>query len=162
MLYKMTLQEAQERALDLMHHGNDCGPSVMQVMCETSGFDSGLFWAGFALYGGIAGQQRATCGTISAAAVYLGLRHRMPLTDKEIVTRERKIIEKEANGLAKEFIQKFGSTICIELVKLDLSIPENWKKYEEENITAKTCDLFVKFVLEKLYETEVKRDQIKQ
>ncbi len=158
MLFKMTLQEAQERALDLMHHGNDCGPSVMQVMCETSGFDSDLFWTGFPLYGGIAGQQRATCGAAAAAAVYLGLRHRMPLTDKEAVARERKIIEKEANGLATEFIQKFGSTICLELVKLDFSKPENWKKYEEENITAITCDLFVKFVLEKLYEIEEKRD----
>jgi hypothetical protein len=81
----------------------------------------------------------------------------MPLTDKESVARERKIIEKEAKGLATEFIQRFGSTICLELVKLDLSIPENWKKYEEENITAITCDLFVNFVLDKLYEIEEKR-----
>ena len=154
MKFKMTLEEAKERALDLMHHGNDCGPSVMQVMCETSGFDEDLFWAGFALYGGIAGQQRATCGAVAASAVYLGLRHRMPLADKDKVAKERKIIEQEANGLAKEFTEKFSSNICIELVKLDLSIPENWRKYEEENITAKTCDLFVGFVIEKLYELE--------
>jgi hypothetical protein len=160
MIFKMKLEEAQKRALDLMHHGNDCGPSVMQVMCETSGFDQELFWAGFPLYGGIAGQQRATCGAVAASAVYLGLRHRMPLTDKEAVAKERKIIEKEANGLVREFIQKFSSTICIELVKLDLSIPENWKIYEEQNITAKTCDLFVQFVIEKLYEIEKKRDNI--
>jgi hypothetical protein len=158
MKYKMTLEEVQKRALDLMHHGNDCGPSVMQVMCETSGFDQELFWAGFPLYGGIAGQQRATCGAVAASAVYLGLRHRMSLTDKEAVARERKIIEKEANGLAGEFIKKFDTTICLELVKLDLSIPENWKKYEEENITARTCDLFVNFVLEKLYEIEEMRE----
>ncbi len=158
MKYKMTLEEVQKRALDLMHHGNDCGPSVMQVMCETSGFDQELFWAGFPLYGGIAGQQRATCGAVAASAVYLGLRHRMSLTDKEAVARERKIIEKEANGLAGEFIKKFDTTICLELVKLDLSIPENWKKYEEENITARTCDLFVNFVLEKLYELEEMRE----
>ena len=157
MKYKMTLEEVKNRALDLMHHGNDCGPSVMQVMCETSGFDQELFWAGFPLYGGIAGQQRATCGAVAASAVYLGLRHRMSLTDKEAVARERKIIEKEANGLAGEFIKKFDTTICLELVKLDLSIPENWKKYEEENITARTCDLFVNFVMEKLYEIEEKR-----
>jgi hypothetical protein len=81
----------------------------------------------------------------------------MPLTEKEAVARERKIIEKEANGLAREFIEKFGCTICLDLVKLDLSIPENWEKYEKENITARTCDLFVKFVLEKLYEIEEKR-----
>jgi len=158
MKYKMTLEEVKKRALDLMHHGNDCGPSVMQVMCETSGFDQELFWAGFPLYGGIAGQQRATCGAVAASAVYLGLRHRMSLTDKEAVARERKIIEKEANGLAGEFIKKFVTTICLELVKLDLSIPENWKKYEEENITARTCDLFVNFVLEKLYEIEEMRE----
>jgi hypothetical protein len=158
MKYKMTLEEVKKRALDLMHHGNDCGPSVMQVMCETSGFDQELFWAGFPLYGGIAGQQRATCGAVAASAVYLGLRHRMSLTDKEAVARERKIIEKEANGLAGEFIKKFDTTICLELVKLDLSIPENWKKYEEENITARTCDLFVNFVLEKLYEIEEMRE----
>ena len=154
MQFKMPLQQAKKRALDLMHSGNDCGPSVLQVMIETSGYDKDLFWAGYALYGGIAGQQRATCGAVAASAVYLGLRHRMPLTDKDQIAKERKIIEKEANGLAKEFTEKFGSNICIELVKLDLSIPENWKIYEEQNITAKTCDLFVSFVIDKLYEIE--------
>jgi hypothetical protein len=154
MPFIIPLEKAKQRALDLMHGGNDCGPSVMQVMCETSGFDENLFWAGFALYGGIAGQQRATCGAVAASAVYLGLRHRMPLTDKEKVAKERKIIEKEANGLAKEFIEQFGSTLCIELVKLDLSIPGNWKKYEDENISARTCDLFVGFVIEKIYKLE--------
>jgi C_GCAxxG_C_C family probable redox protein len=157
MQFRMPLQAAKQRALDLMHSGNDCGPSVMQVMVETSGYDEELFWAGYALYGGIAGQQKATCGAVAASAVYLGMRHRLLLPGKDQLAQERKNIEKEANGLAKEFMDKFGSNICIELVKLDLSIPENWKKYEEENITAKTCDLFVSFVIEKLYELEAGR-----
>jgi hypothetical protein len=160
MAFKISLPVAKQRALELMHDGNDCGPSVLQVMCETSGFDKAFYWAGFALYGGIAGQQRATCGALAAAAVYLGIRHRIPLSDKETVARERKNIGMEASDLGKEFIDKFGTPTCIELVKIDLSIPNNWKKYEEENITARTCDLYVGFVIDKLYKLEETRPSL--
>ncbi len=127
-------------------------------MWETSGYDNEeLLWAGFGLYGGIAGKQQATCGALAAAAVYLGLRHRIPLSKNEEVKNARAIIEKEAFGLAKEFIDKFGSTICIDLVKMDLGDPSVRQKFRDEGISAQTCDQFVQFVIDKMYALEERR-----
>jgi hypothetical protein len=129
-------------------------------MWETSGFDNeDLLWAGFGLFGGIAGKQQATCGAITASAVYLGLRHRLPLSDKAAVIRAKGEIEREAAGLVAEFMRRFGSMTCIELVKMDLSDPEVRKKYIDMNLSRDTCDRFVSFVIDSLYEMEEKRDK---
>ena len=124
-------------------------------MWETSEYtNEDLLWAGFGLYGGIAGEQLATCGAVAASAVYLGFRHRIPLSDKAGVIKAKNIIEKEAISLAKDFIRQFGTTVCIDLVKMDLSDPMNLRRYRELNITRNTCDLYVSFVIDKLYELD--------
>jgi len=129
-------------------------------MWETSGFDNeDLLWAGFGLYGGIAGKQQASCGAVTASAVYLGLRHRLSLSDKAAVIKAKGIIEREAAGLVTDFIRRFGSPTCFDLVKMDLSDPEIRKRYVDLNITKETCDRFVSFVIEKIYELEEKRDR---
>jgi hypothetical protein len=124
-------------------------------MWESAGFtNEDWLWAGAGLYGGIGGHQKATCGAVADGAVFLGLRHRVGWRDKEAVTKAKAQIEKEASEMAKEFIQQFETTVCIDLVKIDLSVPENWKIYLEQNISARTCDLYLQFVIEKLYEFE--------
>jgi hypothetical protein len=128
-------------------------------MQETLGLTNEDFlWAGFGLHGGISGEQHATCGAVAASVVYIGLRHRLPLSDTNRVAKARKDIEKEALGLAKEFIKKFGTTICIDLVKEDLSDPIVHQQFRALNITKDTCDRFVSFVIDKLYELEKKRE----
>ncbi len=129
-------------------------------MWETSGFkNEDLLWAGFGLYGGIAGEQKATCGAVTASAVYLGLRHRLPLSDKAGVSKARNDIEKEAAALTQDFIRQFGTTVCIDLVKMDLSDPAVRQRYIEQNIARDTCDRFVSVVIDRLYELEQKREK---
>lgn len=128
-------------------------------MWETSGFDNeDLLWAGFGLYGGIAGQQRGTCGAVAAMAVYLGLRHRILLSDKEAVIKAKGDIEKEASGIANEFIRWFGSLTCIDLVKVDFSDPKVRLRPPDPSLSRDTCDRFVVFVIDKLYELEERRE----
>ena len=131
-------------------------------MWETSGFDNeDLLWAGFGLYGGIAGEQQATCGAVSSSTVYLGLRHRLPLSDQVSVVKAKNVIEREAVGLAKEFIRQFGSVTCIDLVKMDLSNPEIRRQFHELNLSKDTCDRYVQYAIDKLYELEERREQLK-
>ena len=40
MAMKMSLQEAKERAVELMQKGYHCGPSVLQVMWEAYGLEN--------------------------------------------------------------------------------------------------------------------------
>ena len=109
------------------------------------------------LYGGIAGQQSATCGAVSSSAVYLGLRHRQPFSDAAAVKQARLDIEREAVGLAGEFQSYFGTLVCRDLVGLDLSDPVVRRRFQEQNLWTDTCDRFVSFVITRLYALEQAR-----
>ena len=132
-------------------------------MWETYGFENeDLLWPSAALFGGIAGQQRATCGAVSSSAVCLGLRLRQPLTDEAAVKQARLDIEREAAELAKDFTSRFGTLICRDLVGLDLSDPEVRRRFQSQNLGKDTCDRFVSFAVEKLYQHEGKIAQLKR
>ena len=115
-----------------------------------------LLWAGTALWGGIAGQQRGTCGAPTAAAVCLGFRHRRPLADKDAVHKAHEAACREAGEMAREFVEKFGALSCIDLVGVDLS---NKEAIERAIATGRLerCHEFMRFVIGKLYELEEKR-----
>jgi hypothetical protein len=87
-------------------------------------------------------------------AVYLGLRHRLPLSDKIAVNRAKGLIEKEASEIANEFMRRFGSLTCIDLVKVDFSDPKVRLRPPDPSLSRDTCDRFVVFVIDKLYELE--------
>jgi Putative redox-active protein (C_GCAxxG_C_C) len=127
-------------------------------MWETSGWKhEDLLWASMGLFGGIAGQQSATCGAVSSAAVYLGLRHRRPIADQTAVRQARAEIEREAGSLAGQFRSRFGTLVCRDLVGVDLSDPQIRRRFQEHNLSKDTCDLFVAFVIARLYDLEKAR-----
>lgn len=117
-----------------------------------------ILWAGIAFNGGIGGQNSAPCGAISAAAVALGLRHRWPMDDKQKAKQERLDAREDASQLVKNFIEKFGSISCRDLLKLDFTKPEQLRNFQESDISKEKCDKYVQFVLEKLYELDEKRN----
>ena len=126
-------------------------------MWETYGLDNeDLLWAGACFVGGIAGYQRATCGAVSASAVSLGLRHRCSLADKERARQARYHAGQDAGELVRDVVEKFGSVICLDLVGIDFSKPEERGKFKELNIMENTCDKIVQYVIEKLYELDEK------
>ncbi|MBU1369065.1 MAG: C-GCAxxG-C-C family protein, partial [Proteobacteria bacterium] len=70
--------------------------------------DENFLWAGIPFMGGICGENKATCGAVSAAAVTLGLYHRTPLADKQKAKTARNLSRKQTGQLVKEFIDTFG------------------------------------------------------
>ena len=131
-------------------------------MWETYGLeDEDLLWPSAALFGGIAGQQQATCGAASSSAVCLGIRLRQPLNDEAAVKQARLDIEREAAEFVRDFSNRFGTLVCRDLVGLDLSDPDVRRRFLSQNLGKDTCDRFVSFAVEKLYELEKKRELLK-
>jgi C_GCAxxG_C_C family probable redox protein len=120
-----------------------------------------FLWSCIAFNGGIAGQQQAPCGAISASVVCLGLHYRCPLPDKQRAKQSRLAAREDANKLVQAFTEKFGSIICRDLLGLDFSNPEDYRKFQESNISKEKCDKYVQFVIEKLYEFDEKRSSLK-
>lgn len=155
---KMSLPEAKERAVELMEKGYHCGPSVMQVMWEAYGLENeDIMWTCSAFIGGIAGQQSAPCGAISASAICLGLRNSCPLADRRGAKLGRLKVRQDANQLVGSFVDKFGTITCGDLLGLDFSRPGAYHAFLESGIWKDKCNKYVQFVIEKLYELDGKR-----
>ena len=115
-----------------------------------------LLWAGTNFMGGIAGQQQAPCGAVSAAAVYLGLRHRCSLADEDTAEQARVIAREQASKLVQSFTEKFGAIICRDLLGFDFSDTETARQFRESGAWKEKCDNYVQYVIEKLYELDEK------
>jgi len=115
-----------------------------------------FLWSGVAFNGGIAGQQQAPCGAVSASAVCLGLRHRCNLADTEKANQAREDARQDASTLVKSFTEKFGTITCRDLLGIDFSDPEALRQFRESGIWKEKCNRYVEFVIEKLYKLNKK------
>ena len=115
-----------------------------------------LLWSATAFNGGIAGQQQAPCGAVSASAVCLGLRHRCSLADKQRAEQARLNARQDASELVRNFTDSFGTIICRDLLGFDFSDAEAARQFHESGIWKEKCDKYVQFVIEKLYELDRK------
>ena len=113
-----------------------------------------LLWAGTTFMGGIAGRQQAPCGAVSASAIYLGLRHRRSLVDKEKAEQARVIAREQASRVVMNFTEKFGSIICGELLGFDFSDTEAARKFREKGLWKEKCDNYVQYAIERLYQLD--------
>ena len=120
-----------------------------------------LLWSCIAFNGGIAGQQQAPCGAVSASTVCIGLRNRCSPSEREKAKQARSNARQDASELVRSFIEKFGAISCRDLVGLDFSKPGVYQQFQESGMSKEKCDNYVRFVVEKMYEQDEKRDAAK-
>jgi C_GCAxxG_C_C family probable redox protein len=113
-----------------------------------------LLWAATTFNGGIAGQQEAVCGTVSASAVYLGLRYRCSVVDKQLADVARRTARKDARKLVDSFKDYFGTIICKQLLAVDFSDTEKVQRFRDSGEWQQKCNMFAQFIITKLYELE--------
>lgn len=114
-------------------------------------------WTGIAFMGGIGGQQQAPCGAVSASAICLGLRNRCSLGEKERAKQARGDARRDASELVRSFTERFGTIACRDLIGLDFSNPDEYRKFQESGIWKEKCDKYIQFVIDKLCEFDEKR-----
>ena len=114
--------------------------------------DEDVLWSGTGFLGGIAGYQHAPCGAVSAFTLCLGLYHRVPLDDEEKAEQARGVARSDIREVVKSFIEKYGTIGCRDLIGFDFSDEEARSKFRESGMRKETCDSYVQFAVEKLYE----------
>ncbi len=128
-------------------------------MWETSGLGSeDLLWSAIAFNGGIAGQREAVCGALSGAAVYLGLKHRVPLINSVQAQQAKDFARKEASQIVVDFKNNYNAIVCEKIVGIDFSDPVVVKHYRESGKWIEKCTGVVQYVLTRLYELEDKQN----
>lgn len=103
--------------------------------------------AAMALNGGIA-YSGGVCGAITGGAMAIGeLSKQRIKKHKKAKTIARKITMK----IMEEFKQEFGSCNCSDLIKYDISIPEEHDKFIESGVWKEDCMAQIEFVVSKLF-----------
>ena len=76
------------------------------------------------------------CGAVMGAFIILGLRYG---TDSSDNIEARELLRSKLNAFSECFKKEFGSIECNDLLKTDVSKPENLQKLRDENVFHKFC-----------------------
>ena len=113
--------------------GSQCAQCTLEPWADALGYDAEELHRMASCFGG--GMYRGdTCGAVSGALMALGL-----ACGDEIATAEQKTAEFQA-----AFTERFGSTICREILGFDLSRPGEPEKARESGNMSERCPNFVR------------------
>ena len=96
---------------------------------------------------------QTTCGLLIGSSMAIGL---LCGQGKEGIPEEHESERNKAiyavGKLYKDFIKEFGSTDCRTLINCDFSNQEDLNRYIQNKVWKNTCDVFLKFVMNKCME----------
>ena len=125
----------QAKAVMLEHHLN-CAQSVVSTYCEEFGLDRNLGLKAAMGFGGGMARTGKTCGAVTGVYMILGLSQRINENNaRESIERTYKLI----HDFNCEFTSLHGSLNCKDLIKLDLSIPEQRAEAQDKHIFVTVC-----------------------
>lgn len=109
----------------------------------------GYSWATAGYMGAILSGQ-TVCGLLVGSSTAIGFRCGQ---GKKAIPEEHEIERNKAinavGELYRDFLKEFGSTDCKTLSHCDFSNPEDLNRYVQNKGWKKTCDIFLKFVMNK-------------
>ncbi len=126
-------------------------------MWETSDLgNEELLWAATNFVGGIASQREGVCGALSGAAIFLGLHHRVSLSNKAQADKARTAARERARELVLSFTEEHGNIICGKLTGIDFYDSAALQRFRDSGEWMRKCVSYVQYVIKKLYELETK------
>ena len=135
---KMEIEDRIQIALDCRQQGYNCSQAVVASyidMFDTITFEQAMMISyGF---GGGVGATREICGTLTGAAMLLGLKYGKKEADPTL----KSLINQKIAAISKEFEIKRGSVVCGELLGLRTS---------DKTINKATCNTFIVEVIQML------------
>lgn len=93
---------------------------------------------------------QTTCGLLIGSSIAIGLRCGQGKQDvPEVYESERNKAIYAVGELYRDFLREFSSTDCKMLCHCDFSDPEDFNRYVTNKGWRNTCDVFLKFVMNK-------------
>jgi C_GCAxxG_C_C family probable redox protein len=120
--------------------GYNCAQSVLRALLERkkSYFKEATFLA--AGFGGGIGHQGQTCGTVTGAIMATGVLAANKVTE---VSEHKKLTYELVGRFLEEFKEKNGTTLCRELVGIDIGDAKARAEAEKKGVFQNLCPRFV-------------------
>ena len=147
-------QELVQKAVAYFASGYNCTQSVLLTLCghiapEVKSELVPKIGSGF---GGGIGLCGCVCGSLTGSIMAVGIKYGSNDAGEE----KNLMAYAKANALYHLFEKQHGSVLCRELVKYDLSKPEEVAKARKAKVFEKVCVNFVKTAVEDYLEIENK------
>lgn len=124
-----------EEIKGLFMQGIDCSQVVAENFAQELGLDKEVMRRLGACFGG--GMMRGeTCGSVIAALMIIGMKFGH---DKEGDNEQKAVMREKSDAFKKLFVEKYGSTMCRDLLEYDLSKPEELQKALESGKLLDFC-----------------------
>jgi C_GCAxxG_C_C family probable redox protein len=142
-----------ELAVDIFNSGFNCAQAVFSSHSADYGLDTSFAKKiGGAFIGGIANNGEV-CGAVVGALMLIGLKYGKYKEDNNV---SKEITIKITNNYIQKFKKEFGSIICRDLLKYDISVEKEAQKARESCIFKTLCPVLVKRSVE-LVEEELEK-----
>ena len=126
----------EEIAAEMMCKGYNCAQAVLASQSEAYGMDIALAKKVAAAFGGGIANNGEVCGACTGALMLIGLRYgRYKDGDKESKENTNRI----ANNYLSKFREEYGSIICKDLLKYDLSKKEELLEARNAGVFTGIC-----------------------
>ncbi len=130
-----------EDAVQCFNNGFNCSQAVFAAYCDQLGLNKETALKISSPFGGGIGRMAETCGAVTGAYMLIGLKHGKYLVEDN----EGK---EKSYSLVREFNERFkelhGTICCRDLLKYDMSDPEELKYIKEHGIWETLCPVFVR------------------
>jgi len=134
-----------------------CSEAALMALAECLGVESKLIPNIATGFGAGIGREGEVCGALSGAVMGLGLKFGR---DAPGFTEDGKRPYWYATELVKGFQALHGDLRCRDLLGLDLTDPEDYRKYSERNLWATKCRDLITSATELAYELLEKDDSV--
>ena len=126
---------------EIFNNGFNCAQAVLSSYSMEYGLDTEIAKKIAGAFGGGIANNGEICGAITGALMLIGLKYGKH-KEGDNVSKEK--TNKIANEYIKIFKKEYGSIICKDLLKYDLSIEEEAKIARESGLFKTLCPKFVK------------------
>jgi C_GCAxxG_C_C family probable redox protein len=147
-------QALAEKAIIRFQGGYNCAQSVLLTLyehMEAEGKNELIPKIATGFGGGI-GRCGSVCGALTGGVMAVGIKYGTNETGVE----KRAKAYAHAQTLYKQFEKQHGTVLCRDLIKYDLSNPEEAAKARQEKVFEKVCANFIKAAIENFLELENK------
>ena len=135
------MNSKSEIAVELFNKGFNCTQAVLSSHSEKYGLDTtSAKKIGCAFGGGLANNGEV-CGAVAGALMLIGLKHGQHI-EGDIDSKEK--TKKMTNDYIEKFKDEYGSIICRDLLKYDISIEEEAQKARDSGVFKTLCPIFVR------------------
>jgi len=141
-------EETQEKALKYLDSGYNCCESVVMAVCDHLGVDKEIPQKIATPFGAGMSKNGSNCGALNAAFICMGLKWGRKSNEDSKDTSYL-----PADRIFAKFREKYGSSCCYDIIKIDLKNYEETEN-EKEKRHSEICGPLVKqvtqWVLEEL------------